>query len=196
MRTEIDVLLTGFDDGVTDLGIHDVTVNQLSDGPYPNTIDISIQGTPVAGNRDIPTVGIFRIVTGYGFQSNRGVFHRAGNRADLVHGPRTGHDPIAADPTPTGPQARQAAPGGWPAYRTTGVLSQRRGTQEGGGGGPGTSAGSAGEPVQVPRIAIGAVALRSANGELGEVGFAEDYGSGFLQVRDCRGVLLGEEVSH
>ena len=68
-------------------------------------VDISIQGTPVAGNRDIPTVGIFRIVTGYGFQSNRGVFHRAGNRADLVHGPRTGHDPIAADPTPTGPQA-------------------------------------------------------------------------------------------
>ena len=60
---------------------------QISDGAHSNTLDISIQGTSVVGHRDIPAVRVFRVVAGYGSQSDGSILHRARNRADLVHGP-------------------------------------------------------------------------------------------------------------
>jgi hypothetical protein len=38
--------------------------------------------------------------------------------------------------------------------------------------------------------------LGSSQGELGEIGFAQENSSSFLQVRDRRGVLFREEVRH
>ena len=61
---------------------------------------------------------------------------------------------------------------------------------------PGAAAGAASEAVEVPRVAVVPVALGRAEGELGQVGLAQQDGARFLQFRNGRGVLVGEEVGH
>ena len=155
-----------------------------------------MKGVPVVRDRHVPGVRVLRVVAGDGAQGYGGVFHRPGDGTHLVHGPRTGRDTEAADPAPTGPETDDAAPSSRAADRAAGVLTQGCGAQEGGGGRTGAAAGAPGKTVQVPRVAVEAVALRSPQGELGEVGLAQDYGPRLLQIRHGRGVFVREEVGH
>ena len=177
-------------------GVRYVTMDQFTDGPDLNPAQVSPQGVAVVRDRCVPGVRVFGVVPGDCAEGNCGVFHSAADGADLVHRPGAGGHAVAADPSPAGPQADDAAPRRRTTDRAAGVLAQRCGAKKGGRCRAGSAAGAAGESVEIPRVAVEAVSLGRAEGELGQVGLAQQDSSGPLQICDSRGVLVGKEVGH
>src|SRR5499426_4218830 len=113
----------------------------------PCARQVPVQRGPIVGHGDIPRVGVVGIVTGDGLQGEGAVFHRAREGTDGVHGPHAGPEAMPADAAPGGPEPHHLAPGGGPTHGPSRILPQGGGTQAGGGGPAGTTAGTAGEAL-------------------------------------------------
>ena len=104
-----------------------------------------------------------------------------GERSDLVQRRGERDDPVAADPAVGGLHADDPAQRRRLADRTAGVGPERQRRVMGRHDGRGTAAATAGDGVEVPRVAdraVGRVLVRRAHRELVHVRLAEEDGAG------------------
>ena len=146
-------------------------------------------------------------MAGNDLQQQGGVADVVGEGADLVEGTGKGHQAVARYPAVGRLQADDAAQAGRLANGAAGVGAQRQRRLAGRHGRCRAAAGTAGDALEIPRIARhlkGTVLGGRAHRELVHVGLAEQHGVGLPQALDdvsvvgrhdsCRRILLAQVV--
>ena len=148
--------------------------------------------------RHVRRTGIARVITGQFSQHRRGIPDRLGQRSGMVHRPTERNHAALADPTIGRLQSDHAAKRGRNPNRTAGIGSEGKCRTTCRHRRCRATARAAGDPLQIPRVAAGAVMIIFVGGavsKLMQIVLADQNRAGRLQPVNRRGVFRRHVLS-